>query len=259
MIEEEVPEAVGSVYGHNSGSMRETAEAEQAAALHDTVRAGGKTFAQRRAEFLASAAAQTVRDRQSAAAAGDTIKLAGEVWALIDADRRERSDPYRETHLSLSGMASGFWSEVNDAMEALRGQIDTWTAEEDKRIAARQREQEEEMARWRAPAAPAPIAAPSPPAARAHIDYTAPTPPPTPAMAAMRPAKRSKIRGDLGATISARDVVSYEIEDISLIPDHIMQSPVVRDAILDVVRRTARVMGVPAGIRVITNTGNQIR
>jgi hypothetical protein len=264
MIPDEVPQASGSVFGHNSGSMLVQAKAEHAAALHDTPRDEGKTFAQRKAEFLASAAAQRVRDRQSAADAGDTIKMAGEIWALIDAERRRLSDPFRETHLALSAMASEFWEPVNDAMLALHQQIDAWTAAEDKRVAAIRREQEAELANLRKPTidpekerqAERAIDTSLGHAPRSFIDYSAPAS--TPAMSVMRPTKRAKIRGDLGATISQRDVVGYEIEDISLIPDHIMQSETVKAAILTVVKTTARHLGVPAGIRVITTSGNQI-
>lgn len=257
MIPDEVPEAAGSVFGHNSGSMLVSARNEQAAMLLDTPMEGGKTFDQRRSEFIRSAQAQTVRDRQSAADAADTIKMAGEVWALIDAERRKLSDPYRETHLALSAMASEFWAPVLNAMEGLRRQIDAWTAQEDQRIAAQRAEQEAILARMSSPAASPEPAGDVPPGGRPHIDYSAPAP--RTEVPVMKPARRAKIHGDLGATISQRDIVGYEIEDISLIPDHIMQSETVKEAILTVVRQTARHFGVPKGIRTISRPTNQIR
>lgn len=255
MIPDEIPQARGSVFGDNSGSMLVSAKDQQHESLFDTPRDGGKTFAQRRDEFVASAGKQIVRDRETAGAAADTIKLANEVWALVDADRRARSDPFRETHLALSGMAAEFWEPVNQAMAGLREQIDAYTAEEDARIAAQQAEQQEALARMRGAASPPP----APPQGRSHIDYSVPTPEPQRIAPAMRAPRRSRIRGDLGSTISQRDVVEYEIEDISLIPEHILTSETVKAAILAVVRATARHMGVPKGIRVITGTGNQIR
>ncbi len=259
MIEEEVPQPREPVFGDNSGSMLIAAKSEQGEALHDTVREG-RTFAQRRAEFLASAAKQTVVDRRSAADAADTIKLAQEVWALVDADRKARSEPFRTVHLALSAMASEFWEPVNEAMQALREQIDTWSDEEDKRIAKRQQEQKDQLAAMRGVTAPVPAPAPPPPqVGRYEIDYAAPAAPITTRVLPVAPSRRAKIRGDLGATISQRDITRYEIEDISMIPDHIMQSPTVIEAILKVVQSTARHMGVPKGIRVRTETGNQIK
>ncbi len=264
MIEEEVPQPREPVFGDNSGSMLIAAKSEQGEALHDTVREG-RTFAQRRAEFFASAAKQTVVDRRSAADAADTIKLAQEVWALIDADRKARSEPFRTVHLALSAMASEFWEPVNEKMQGLREQIDTWSDEEDARIARRQKEQSDQLAAMRGGAVTAPVPAPTPsvpstpPSGRYEIDYAAPAAPITTKVLPVAPARRAKIRGDLGATISQRDIVRYEIEDISMIPDHIMQSPTVVEAILTVVRSTARHMGVPKGIRVRTETGNQIK
>lgn len=260
MIEEEIPEARGSVYGDNSGSMLTAARDEQSAALYDVERDGGRTFAMRKAEFLASAAKQRVTSRQTAADAADTIKLAKEVWALIDVDRRARSDPYRAVHLALSAQASEFWDEVNEAMAGLNRQIDAYTDAEDERIAAQQREQEEAFARMRQSAAPAPaVEPPAAPTGRQHIDYAAPAATPVRAAPAMKAARRAPIRGDLGSQIIQRGTDIYEIDDISLIPDHIMQSKTVIEAILTVVRSTARHMGVPPGIRVRTETGNQIR
>lgn len=245
MIEDEVPQPREAVFGDNSGDMLVVAREDLREVLHERDR-DGKTFAQRRDEFVTSASRQVVKDRESAGAAGDTILLAREVWAMIDAERRERSDPYREVHLALSEDARAFWEPVDEAMKALRAQIDAWTDEEDQRVTNQRAEQQAAMAAMRAKAAPAP-------------EPGAPPPRPRAAPPAMKPARRAKIRGDLGATISAKDSVEYEIEDFSLLPDHILKSPTVVAAILTVVKSTARHMGVPAGIRTIVTTGNQIR
>jgi hypothetical protein len=259
MIEEEIPESAGSVYGHNSGDMLAIAKADLVSALYDDDSAG-KTFAQRKSEFLTSASRQSVTSRSTAAAAADTIKLAGEVKALIEAARKQRSDPFREVHLALAREAAAFWEPVDEAMAGLRRAIDVWAAAEDDRIAQQQREQEEELARMRAGSAPPPAPPPPPAAGRAHIDYAAPAPAPARSTAPqMRQPRRSRIRGDLGATISATQVSTYEIEDWALLPDHILKSPTVVEAILTVVRGTVRHMGVPAGIRVITEATNTIR
>lgn len=250
--------------GHNSGDMRARAIAELREAL-ELVTRDGKTFETRRAEFLASAARLVVRDRQSAADAADVIRLASEVWAMILTERVSMSDPYRETHLALKRVADEFWTPVAVAMEYLKRQIDDWTAEEDKRIAAQEAEQEAEIARLRALAAPPPEPAPvesenPAPVGREYVDYASPAiPVQRVAPPVMRQPKRAAIVGDLGGMITQATVTDYEIEDITLIPAHIMQSPTVVAAILSVVKATAKHMGVPPGIRVNTSNTNRVK
>ena len=252
MIEEEIPQSVGSVPGHNSGTMMEQARAAQREALDDTPRDGGKTFAKRRAEFLASASKQRVIDRETAGAAADTIKLAKEFRELVVADRKDRSEPYRQVHLALSGMEAEFLQPLDDAMDGLAAQIDDYTAEEDRRVAQQRAEQQAEMARLRAETAPVEQAAP-----RERLDYS--NPGPRAPRSVTPPRKKARITGDLGATVTTRAHEEYEIEDVRSLPDHILTAEPVKAAILAVVRSTRRHLGVPAGIRVITSTGNQIR
>lgn len=243
MIEDEIQIAP---MGHNSGlGPVEIARQLQTEALHDTVRRGGKTFAQRKVEFLTSASRQTVRDRQSAADAADTIKLAGAVLAEIETDRKEMSAPYLEAHRTFIAIAADFWEPVESEMARLEQEIENWNAEEEKRISDQQREQNEQMAAMRAKA----VATPTTP--RAHIDYTARTAAPA-AVAAPLPARRTKIRGDLGGTISKVDERVFEIEDLSKVPDYILSSQTVKDAILAVARRMAKDIPEIPGIRITT-------
>lgn len=267
MIPEEKPDGHGG-YGHNSGASLEAMRAEQRAALDDTQRVNGKTWRERKGEFLLSASRQVVTDRHTAAAAADTIKLAAAVRDEIMADRQQRTEAHYQIHRQLSAMANEFWSPVDEAMLGLKQQIDEWQAEEDTRIARQQREQQDGLAKLRAeamgvtPAPPAPQdepeAAPAATEGRSYLDYTAPTPAVQSIAPAMRPAHRKVIRGDLGGTITKVDTTEYEIEDITLIPPHIMQSPVVTEAILSVVKRTAKQLGIPAGIRARTGTANRV-
>lgn len=260
--DEEAPFPVASV-GHNSGDMRARALAELREQLQLVMR-DGKTFETRKAEFLASAARQNVRDRQSAADAADVIRLASEVWTMVLTERVTLSTPYRETHLALKAIADEFWLPVTDAMVTLKAQIDAWTAEEDKRIADQQAEQEAEMQRLREAAAPPPppiVESENPaPVGRAYVDYTAPAVPARRvAPPVMKPAKRATIVGDLGGMITQATVVDYVIEDISLIPAHIMQSETVVAAILSVVKSTAKHFGTPPGIRKIETSTNRVK
>jgi hypothetical protein len=258
MIPDEIPATPGP--GHNSGAtLLQVARLAQETALEE--------YHQRRSEFLTSASRQTVTDRQSAADAADTIALAAKVWKLIDEDRQKRTDPYREVHSTLIAMASEFWYPVEEAMNRLLAQIDAFSETEDRLIADQQREQEEAMAALRARAAGvAPAVAPIPvqsietverqeaQTGRAYIDYVAPAaqyeqPARLPGPTIGSPARRSKIRGDLGGTISRDQEKIYEIEDIKALPSWIFETETVMNAIINVAKSNARHMPNIPGIR----------
>lgn len=225
----------------------------------------GKTFADRKEEFLRAARNAVVRNRDSAGAAADVIKMAAQVWSRLEAERLARSNPYRNIADALVRTADKFWTEVVDAMDGLKDKIDAWTDIEDKRIADQQREQEEEMAKLRGAAAPIVHvderdAYPLPASPRVSVDYTAPfEPKPSPAPVPMQPAKRKRIRGDLGGMVSIKTETIYSVADVRALPDYILNAPGVHEAIIAAVKGTVKVMGVPAGIATSTVQANQIK
>jgi hypothetical protein len=210
--------------------------------LTERLQRGDKTFAQRKAEFLRAAGAAVVRNRETAGAAADVIKLASAVKKEIDAERLSRSNPYRQVADALVREIEEFWHEVDAAMERLRDMIDAWTAHEDELIERQRLEQEQEQREMRE-------------RARVMDAMTAPIP----AAARPEPARKRPIRGDYGARVSAAERKVYAIEDVRKLPDWVLDAPVVRDAILQVVRQTAKHMGDIPGIRVSIETENQIR
>lgn len=212
----------------------ETISADQREAL--------QTFQQRKEEILASANAKHVFDRISAGDAGDIIRIAGEVKKRIDAERMDRSKPYRDAADAAKGIVDEFWSPVDDALTNLRRRLKEWTDAEDARIEAQRAEQEAEMARMRAASAPPPV-----PASAA------------PAPAPFKPAAKRKIRGDLGATVSTVEKAQYRVVDVKQIPDWIMATPTVHEAIIQVVKSMAKHTGDIPGIERTTFTDNQIR
>jgi hypothetical protein len=238
MIEDETPLFES---GHNNPP-----EAMMAAAVQDQ-RDALRRFEERKAEFIKKAGQKVVRDRQSAADAADIISLAGKVWRMIEAERLERSNPFRETANSIAAVATEFWADVDAAMKDLAARIDAWTEEEDRRIEEQRREQARVLEEMRAAAAAKPAA----------VVQTDPNPRPAPPEPI--PAKRRKIRGDLGGMISAAERKEYELEDWTLLPDWLMRSPTVVNAILTVARQTSKHMGAIPGIKVSTVTENQIR
>ena len=201
-------------------------------------------YRKRRDEIVAAAQKKNVVDRATAGDAGDIMRVARDVFAILDADRRERTDPYRRAADAAKGVVDEFWQPVVDAIADLRGRLKKWDDEEEARIRQQQREQEAEMARMRAAAQPPAESPAAPP----------PSPPP-----AMREPARRKVRGDLGATVSSVDKVQYRVVDIKAVPDWIMASPTVHEAVITVVKAMAKHAGQIPGIETSTTSDIQIR
>lgn len=212
----------------------------------------GKTFADRKAEFLKAAGRAFVRDRESAGKAGDLLKLAKRARDRLQDARFDRSQPYRDTADALGRKCEDLWEDVDTAMDGVRALLKRWTDAEDKRIEDQRLEQEAEMAAKLAAAAPAPPAQPAPPTANLQV-AAAPAPP------APVPPRRKKIRGDMGATVSAVERFTYKVTDVRALPDYILNAPGVHEAIISAVKGTRKVMGVPDGISSESFTENQIR
>jgi hypothetical protein len=240
MIADETPLAGA---GHNNPpyvrDVVATLAAEQKEAL--------ERYETRRDQIIASARAKTVFDRISAGDAADIIRIAGDVFKKIDEDRRGRTDPYRRAADGAKAVADEFWQPVVDELIMLRDRLKAWTDAEDARILAQKREQEEAMKALRAKAAPAPE-----PASERSVQENHARP-------ATLPARRRKIVGDLGSTLSTVERTNYRVADIKLVPDWILATPTVHDAIIQVVRSMAKHAGEIPGIERTTFTENQIR
>lgn len=244
MIPDEAP--THAPIGHNQpADMRAAALAEIRAFLND-VEQDGKTFAQRRDEFLRSLKNAIVRDRDTVAACSDVLRMAREVRALIEEGRIKRSNPFRAVADALKGEADDFWLEVDTAAQALKVRIDAWTKEEDDRIAAQRAEQDAFFA------APAVEAIAVRPGANAPSSISR-TPPP------VLPARRAPIRGDLGGEVKAVDEKIFAISNFALLPDYILQSQTVTDAILKVAKAMSKHMGEIPGISVTSDTRNRFK
>jgi hypothetical protein len=237
--------------GHNQPpSPVESLAAEQRDAL--------KTYEHRRGELVAAADAKKVFDRISAGDAGDIIRIARDVYARIDQDRRDRTDPYRRATEAAKGAVDEFWQPVVDSLDALRQRLKDWTDAEDARIEQQQAEQDAAMRAMREQAGAA---------EKVLKDQTGVTeaaagdPPPRsgPVTTYVLPAAKRKIRGDLGATVATVERAQFRVVDIKLIPDWIMATPTVHDAIIAVVKSMAKHAGPIPGIERTTISDNQIR
>lgn len=207
-------------------------------------------FAKRRDELVASASRVQVFDRASAGDAADVIRIANEVFKKIDQDRLDRSNPYRQAADAAKGVVDEFWQAVADALDELRARLNAWTEAEDKRIADQQAEQEAAMNRMREEAAATQLASASP----ARSDATTSGGQPV----GQKPFRR-RIRGDLGATLTTAEQKQYRVSDIKLVPDWIMATPTVHNAIIQVVKSMAKHAGEIPGIEQSTVSANKIQ
>jgi hypothetical protein len=211
--------------GHNSTGLlsRDAAVADLRELLNERLIGGEITYAQRRDQFIASAKAAVVRNRETAGAAADIVKLARQVWDQIEAARKERSDPYYETQGALKTVADDFWRPVEEALDDLKARIAAWDAEEDARIQA----QKDEQARFMAKVAGGQPGGPAPAA----------------------PAKRRPVRGDYGGKVTQRQEFAYEVTDIAAVPAFILESDVVKAAIIQVVKSMTKLGATVPGIK----------
>jgi hypothetical protein len=195
--------------------------------------------------ILEKALAKAVTDRETAGQAGDIIKIAGEFIEIVDDDRKARTKPYHDASAAGKAACDEFLEPLRDAVAKLKERINEWDAAEDARILAQQREQE---AFFR-------TADPT----TAGVERTkAPGDVPKPGPD-LRPAKRSRIVGDLGARVHQVEEKTYTVTDVRAVPDVILNSPVVHAAICIVARQMARHMPKIPGIEVTTNKTTQVR
>lgn len=205
------------------------------------------SFAQRRDDFVRAAERAVIRDRATVGDAGDVIHLANRIWDKINDGTRDFRMPFRDTADGLKRRVDEFWAPVMKAHQALQAKIDAWMEAEDQRIAAQRDEQEAALGLGSPVPADPPAATPA-----AGDDAPAAAPAATPARpTGPAPAPRAQpIRGDLGSRVSRRADVQIEVTDVHLVPDFILQSPAVTEAIIAVVRAMAKGGAAIPGIRV---------
>lgn len=195
-------------------------------------------FAGQPERYIASADSQLVRSRAEAGDAADTLNLADQIWQRIKARRFEISEPYREAHAAAIAKANEFWFDVDAAMQRLKARVKAFRDEERRQIEKQQREQAEEEARLREAAG-----TPTPPLPAASIPVV---------------PKAKPIIGDMGGRVMDQEVRSFVIEDVTLVPLMILQSPKVTRAITEVARDFSKHMLEIPGIRIDVTQGSKV-
>ena len=214
-----------------------------------------KELADRLAYIVSRADAKEVVDRETAGQAGDIIKVANDFMAPIERDRIALTKAYRDAADAAKATCDEFLQPLVDALDRLRVRLKAWSDEEDKRIEDQRAEQaaffrggdidpakEEAAARVQEQAGIQPRGH----AARVAADN-------------LKPARRRKIVGDLGATVSQVERKVDRVVDVRAVPDLILNSKTIHEAIVAVARSMSKHMPEIDGIEITTETDNQIR
>jgi len=212
---------------------------------------------ERIAYIVGKANAKAIVDRLTAGEAGDIIKVAREVEQALERDRIDLTKPYREAADAGKAECDRFLEPLRVAADTLAGRLEQWSAEEDKRIA----EQAAEQDAFFAAQGPAKEIDPNDTSIqwetrqgrseqRNGPDATAPP---------LKPARRSKIVGDLGARVTQAEIKHHRVTDIRAVPDFIMNSPTVHAAVIQVVRSMAKHLPTIPGIETTVGTGVRVK
>lgn len=219
--------------GHNSNAFLEEARR--------LLRASLDPIKPRRDQFLEAAKKVVIRDRHDAGAAADLIGLARDVGNIVDEHRRRIGKPHDDVVRTINSEAKTFWEDVEEAMGDVQEKIDAFAAAEQAKIDEQKASQERDEAARRAALAPA--GAP---------------PPPEPAPPARQPKKRA-YRGDLGRQAVLVDQDQIEIVDVRALPDLVLNTDRVHDAIRAVLRPLVKSGAKIDGIKVTKAVKSQIR
>lgn len=209
-----------------------------------------------RIDYIVSRAdLKVITDRETAGQAGDIIKTANDFMAIVEKDRIALTKPYRDAADAAKAACDAFLQPLVDAVERLRARLKAWSDEEDKRIDEQRAEQaaffrgghidpakEEEAARTEERLGIQP---------RGHANRVAAD--------NLKAPRRRKIVGDLGATVSQVERKNYRVVDVRAVPDLILNSKTVHEAIVAVARSMSKHMPEIDGIEITTETDNQIR
>ena len=209
-----------------------------------------KERAERLAYIVEKANAKDVVDRETAGQAGDIIRVASQFEKVVEEDRVERTRPYREAADAAKAVCDEFLEPLRSAAENLRKRLGAWDKAEEQRI----RDQAAEQDAFFNPPQPEPERLRSD-ASKEVEEIKRPAPTPAP----VKPAKRRKITGDLGARVSTVEVKHYNVVDVHAVPDFIMQSATVKEAIVTVARSMAKHMPEIPGIEITTTTESRVR
>lgn len=200
---------------------------------------------------------------------GDFIKMVGNAEAFVDAARTEVKAPYLEATRALDANARAITDALAAAKAKVKSRLDEYAREQARKVAAERDRIAAEQAKLRA-AAEADAAAErerlqAVENARAAAEKRDAAVVETPEVEIVAPAPAPEIsapvfRGDLGSRVGIKTVWKHEIENVRQIPDHILKSGTVVEAISKVVAAQVR-SGIRAirGVRIYSENQSSVR
>jgi len=211
MIEPEVPENERRGIGDNQPpSPIEALVAEQ--------RESQAQYEERRDEVLASLTAKAVTDRVSAGEAGDLLKITRSIVDTLTEQRAARTKPYREAADKAKAVFDTWIDPLLVAEKELSDRLNSWMRDEDARAAAQQAEQANLLGDINdGPKSTSPIG-------------NRPSQAKSPVIA----------QGGYGTKVVKKTKTAFTVVDVRAVPDFILNSSTVHDAIISVAKSMAR-------------------
>lgn len=230
---------------HNQPPLEERVMLDFEEALKTPGEGGKLSIEARIAELLASAAKapETIEDEPTAAKVGDFIKLARDVEKRVNEARELHNRPLLNAQRSLKQKADAILMPLLEAGGTLRGRLNAYVAKQEAERAEAER-----------------LAAEAARRAEEEARAASPTPDLVPTIAPA-PVAKPIVRGDLGSSVSGRQVWKHEIEvPIAKLPKQILENAKVVEAVNQViagmVRGGAREI---KGVRIFPTTEATVR
>lgn len=179
---------------------------------------------ERKAAVLASLAKVEIRDEEDIGRVGDTARIIKTMLDLVEDKRSAVLAPVYQARDAVNATADEWSRPLADGRAELGNKVDTFRAEQ-RRLAQTERDEQRAEEARRAQAA-------------GVVEQPKPEPEPEPARPWRAKAKpRGPIaRGDYGGKVGVRDVKELAIEDLAKVPSFVLDSDLVKEAILKVAR-----------------------
>jgi hypothetical protein len=180
---------------------------------------------ERKAAVVASLDKVEIRDQEDIGRVGDTARIIKEILDKVEDKRSAVLAPVYLARDAVNSAADDWTRPLVEGRKALGEKVDTFRAEQT-RLAKVEAEAQRAEEQRRAAAAGAPVEPPRP----------EPAPEPTRAWRAPAKARGPIARGDYGGKVGVREVKELAIEDIAKVPSFVLDSDLVKEAILKVAR-----------------------
>lgn len=208
--------------GHNRPPLDE----ELAAEMADVI----APYRERAEALLADSERAQIRDSEDIGKIGDLAKMIKAIIEVVDEQKGKILSPVYDAQGRVLAVSGNFTTPLEDARAALGQKVDDFRADQKRKAEEKQKKQREferELARQK------------------NVNISD-----EPSAPVATPQRATPARGDYGGRVGQRSKVDVEIEDLQKIPDYIMQSRPVQEAILKVAKSMANSLDEIPGIKI---------